>query len=119
MELCPFRDVLPDLLDADIEAHVRTLLSHSHEEAPQPKPRTLFTEDETVINTKSFQAEGVSFTARGAPHDGAATAPGQMRKDVAWRAAEDLPDIPKMFYRLAGENGSPMRSCDNLPTNTR
>lgn len=110
MEPCSFRDVLSNLIGADIEASVRALLSDTQEETSRSKPSILFTEDKAATITKSFQAEGVSFTARGGPHDGASIAPGQMRKEVAWRAVKDLPDIPRMFYRLAGENGSSIRA---------
>lgn len=94
---------------------MRALLSDTQEEASRSKPSILFTEDKAATITKCFQAEGVSFTASGAPHDGASIAPGQMRKEVAWRAVEDLPDIPKMFYRLAGENSSSIRAVTIRP----
>lgn len=55
---------------------------------------------------KSFQIEGITFTARGVPDEEASIPPRQMRKEPAWRTVEDLSDIPKMFYQLAGKNRS-------------
>lgn len=106
MKLYPFQSVVPPnmLLCADIEANVRMLLSDTQGATPRPKPRSSVIEDKAATTLESFQSEGVSFAARGFAQDEASIGPGPVRKEAAWKAVEDLPHIPRMFYQLAGES---------------
>lgn len=88
---------------SDIEANLGVLLSKSEEATPRFESRRAFTEEDTILLHKAVQEEGVSFTSRAAIHESTPMARKELSKEPAWRAVEDLPDIPKMLYQLAGE----------------
>ena len=90
-----------------IEANVRALLLGA-QGAPGTESGRPLNDEELATMVRSFQAEGVSFTVREGADEGASIPPGQVRKEAAWRAVEDLPDIPKLFYQLAGERVFPV-----------
>lgn len=81
------------------------MLSKVQEATPRFESRREFTEENTNPLHKAVQAESVSFARRAAIAESPPTARKELSKEPAWKGVEDLPDIPKMLYRLAGECG--------------
>ena len=81
------------------------LLSKTQEATPRFEPRRPFIKEDMTPLHKAVQAEGVSFISRAAIDESPPMARKELSKEPAWQAAEDLPDIPKMLYQLAGECG--------------
>ena len=109
-------DVRPNVTGTVFEANVRALLSKTGDTKPCLEAGISAINDERTIVVKDCQVENVSFTTAG---EEASLPIGQTRKEPAWRAASELPDVPKMLYRLAGENGFSMSSVEICATLTR
>ncbi|SPO05815.1 related to polymerase I core factor (CF) subunit [Cephalotrichum gorgonifer] len=86
------------------KAGVQAVLSGSQAAASRPDAESSPFYDDMINVLQAVQAESVSFRTRADIGEEARMSPiprGKMKKIPAWRAIDDLPDIPKMLYQLA------------------